>query len=146
MYFLLHNTNCDIVFSLQLLKFNLTIFYSYFALQFNKTLKLIMEELTSSPIPGKHLPCSSFSFSLQVLTLTPSHLICQEALRWGQQSSAPSCDEVKVRAVTSPEATRVTQCAWMTESSERTSYIRRPSMLFFLKRERCGCWDNWRKF
>lgn len=135
MYFLLHKTNCDIVFSLlQLLKLNLTVFYSYFALQFNKTLTLIMEELISSPIPRKHLSGTSFSFSLQVLTLTLSHLICREALRWGQQSSAPSCEEAKMRAITSPEA-----AALGTESSERTSYVRRPLMLFSVKRERCGC-------
>lgn len=73
-----------------------------------------MEELTSSAIPRKHLPGSSFSFSLQVLTLTLNHFICQEALRW-VQSSAPSCDEAKMQAITSPEGTGVTQCALVTE-------------------------------
>lgn len=73
-----------------------------------------MKELTSSSIPKKHL-LDFFSFSLQVLTLTPSHLICQEALRWEQQSSAPSCDEAKMPAITSNKATEVTQCASVTE-------------------------------
>lgn len=74
-----------------------------------------MEELTSSRIAMKLSPGSSFSFSLQVLALTPSHLICQEVLRWGQQSSAPSCDEAKIRAITSLKATGVTRCAAVTE-------------------------------
>lgn len=81
-----------------------------------------------------------FSFSLQVLTLTQSHWTCQEAL--GQQSSAPSCDEVKTRAPRSSGATGVARWAWVADSSDRTPCVRRPRMLFSVQRGRCGCLED----
>lgn len=121
---------------------NIITYCTYYSVHINKC----QEALTSSPSPRKHSLDSSFSFSLQVLTLTQSHLICQEVLRQRQQSSAPSCDEVKMGASRSSETTWVTRCASVTAGSERTSYVRRPSMLFSVKQKRSRSWDNRSRF